>query len=181
MNADSLFEYIVSKRHWSNEANYPYDLLCLLYPDEILKPDDKSDLESLIQGFEDRKLLIKEDWLDEEIQREVKDISEFNRKVDMVSIILIGLIFISLGASVIAFLFLPVAVTMKTRVVIAAAIFFVLVVWIYLVTRKSRSDVKALEKRVSKDSSAIKSLEEHVTMMDQCICETRKFIDERSK
>lgn len=180
MNIDNLFEYLVCKHHWTEEETYPYDLLSLLYPDKALSPNDKSDLEILADEFDNRRLMIKEDWLEEEMQHEAKDLSELNRKLDDVSGTLFLIILAALTLFVVAFMFLPATEVVKIRVVVAAVIFFLVVLWVYMTAKISHRDKELLRKRIANDSTAIAELEKHVSMMDQCARETRRFIDEHS-
>ena len=180
MNIDNLFEYLICKRHWTEEEAYPYDLLSLLYPDEVLSPNDKSDLEILADDFDNRRLMIKEDWLEEEMQHEVKDLSEFNRKLDEAAAILVLIILVVIVLFNIAIMFMSLTADMKNRIVVVSILTYILVLFSYLATRKSRINAKALRDRVAKDSTAIRYYEQHISMMDQCARETRRFIEEHS-
>ena len=181
MNVDNLFEYLVDHHHWTNETDFPYNLLCLLYPDKILSPNDKSDLEILAENFDNRRLLIKEDWLEEEIELETKDLGDLNRKMKEVKILvavwaIVGLILLAVAA-----MFLPVETPKKTRIVTVLALTATVVFLLLIATKKDMDDKKELRAKVLKDSSAIEHLNKHVGMMDQCARETRRFINEHSK
>ncbi|MBO7699246.1 hypothetical protein J6S39_00980 [Candidatus Saccharibacteria bacterium] len=181
MNIDNLFEYLIVKYHWTEERTYPYDLLCLLYPGEVLSRNDRSDLEILAEEFDDRRLLIKEEWLEEEVQQEVRDLGEFNRKLDEAAAILVLIILVVIVLFNIAIMFLSPTADMKNRIVVVSIITYVLVLFSYLATRKSRINAKALKDKVVKDSTVIRYYEQHISMMEQCARETRRFIDEHTK
>ena len=83
-----------------------------------MSQNDRSDLKILAEEFDDRRLLIKEEWLEEEVQQEVRDLGEFNRKLNEAAAILVLIILVVIVLFNIAIMFLLPTADMKNRIAV---------------------------------------------------------------